>query len=161
MSWGSDDRGVRAMRGTERVVDEGIDTADELGDEPRIVGGLTGAEPDVLEQFDPRGEFREPLTDRGEGERRIGTPLRPPEMTRADHARPTRGEPLDGRQSRPDTEVVDDRRLLTRAVERDIEVAPHEHTTAGDITEIVETGDPVGGHRQRATCLTRSTRRFE
>ena len=158
--WWPDDRRVSTVRGAERVVDIRIDALDQLGDVGRIVRGLPRVEPDVLDQLDAGSQLREAFANRLERERRVRSTLRSAEMARAHHRRPPRPQPLDGGKRGTNPEVVGDDRPLTRAVERHVEVAPDEHTTTIDVAEVIETGDPVGGHRQ-ATCLTRSTRRFE
>ena len=160
VSWRTDDRRVGPMRGPERVVDVRVDAIDQLGDVGRIVRGLPRVEPDVLDQLDAGSQLREAFANRLERERRVRSTLRSAEMARAHHRRPSRGQPLDRRQRRADPEVIGDDRPVTRAVEGHVEVAPDEHTATADIAKVVETGDPVGGHRQ-ATCLTRSTSRFE
>jgi hypothetical protein len=182
---------VLAVHRAEGVVDVRLGQSRELVGEGAPLGvvlaGLTGVEPQVLQQRhlatgepvhrrprrlphrvggdgDRRAEQRpEPGADRRQRVLRIGRALRPAEMRHHDHRRSRVPQGGDGRQDSPDAAVVGNaaalRELRCVLVERDVQVGAQQHapTLHAVAEQVVE-----GFHQSvEPTSLTTSTSRLE
>ena len=155
--------GLLAVHDAEAVGDEDVGQRGELAGERLALGlvlaGLARVEADVLQHR--HLAVREALTtaaralsptvssakatsapssspeaggDRAQGVRRVRRTLRPPEVGHHRHPRARLGQPAQGGQAGPDAPVVGD----ALAVERDVEVGPHQHGPAPEVTEVVD-----------------------
>ena len=154
------------MRRAERIVDVAVDAVDEWRNERRIVGCLTRIEAEVLEQLDARRELFEPDAHRIHRELGVRLALRATEVAGGDHRGTALGEPLDGRERRPDPEVVDDHAVVERHVEVGADEDPFAVETSERRLEVLQRRDGGVAHdAQRLTFepvnIVRSTRRFE
>jgi hypothetical protein len=122
----TDHRGVGPVTSAEGVVDVEVEAPDQLGDEVRVVGLLTGVEAEVLHELHAGGELLEPLTDGSHGVLLIGLALGPAEVAADGDVGAPRLQPLDRRHRRGDAEVVVD----VPVGDRDVEVGPDQDLLA-------------------------------
>ena len=177
-------RGMRAMRGTERVVDVDVAVRSERTRHRLVVGFLARIPAQVLEHRDltiaqvgddlpravayrlvgerdiDREQLGELRGDRFERELRLDLPVGAPEVRTEHDARAALDQVLERRQRRADARVVGD--LLGALLERHVVVDAHEHALALDR----ELFDGLDAARQRhyrrsATNAARSSRRCE
>ena len=147
-------RGVSAVRGAERVVDEDVHPVGEPSRRLGIVLRLAGVEAGVLEHGETlvRDQLAQALGNRRDREGRIGA-LRPPEV-RAD--RHVRGVPLEEklerRQRRPDARVVRDAPVL----ERHVEIGADEDLLPRDVS-LSNRARPAHGY-DRSLAMTSTSR---
>lgn len=149
----ADRRGMRAMRGTERVVDEDVGVTGQRRREARVVGLLLLVEAQVLEQEQFAGaealdrvlgadaervagdrdvapdELGQAQADRPQPERVLDLAVRPPEVARQDDPRLRVEERGDRRNRRTDARIVAD----LAVGDRDVEVDSDEDALAGDV----------------------------
>src|SRR5262245_44269201 len=149
--------GVRPVGGAERVVDVRVHALDQLGHERRVVGLLTGVEAEVLEQLGAWRELGQTRPHRLHGVARIGLPLRPPEVGRADHGRAVVLQPADRRHSGADPEVVRD----AAVVQGHVEVRTDEDPPALDGRQVLEQRQAVHSASLGPANKVKSTRRLE
>jgi hypothetical protein len=114
-----------------------------------------GADAVARERHFGAQQLAEPRRDRPQAHFRVGFSLRPPQVRGQHHARRAFVERVrDGRQRGADAGVVADH----AAVERDVEIHPHEHAPAVQ----AKGADGSFSHSPRATTFTsRSMHRFE
>ena len=145
-------RGVRAMRGAERVVHVEVHALGEGAGRLRVVRGLPREEARVLEDAHPlvRDELGQPLGDGRDRERRVGAFRAPEVRAHRDLGRVALEQQLERRERCADSRVVRD----AAVVERDVEVGADEDALAGDV-------GGLDGPRQPhpSSFPTRSTRR--
>ena len=126
-------RGVRAVRGAERIVDVEVVPVRELAREGRVVLRLARVEAGVLEhaQASVGNELAQAALDRRHRVRRpVLLRLRPPEMgADADPGRAAVEQQPQGRQRGPDARVVCDLAVL----ERDVQVGADQDAASLDL----------------------------
>ena len=162
----ADGRGVRAVRGAERVVDVEVRQRAEARRQLRVVLRLARLEADVLEHHDVAvghvvevvrerdlrvEQAGEVLGDRRERELRLAV-LRPAEVRDEQQPRAALAQLLDRRQRGADPRVVGHRAVR----QRDVEVDADEAALTRDVAEVVEC--PHGTYR---TFWRTSTQRLE
>ncbi len=144
----ADGRGVRAVRGAERVVDVEVRERAEARRQLGVVLRLARLEADVLEHHDVAvghvvevrrerdlgaEQAGEVLGDRRERELRLAV-LRPAEVRDEQQPRAALAQLLDRRQRGADAGIVGDRAVR----QRDVEVDADEAALTGDVAEVVE-----------------------
>lgn len=159
--WDPDHRSVGSVGRAKGIEHERIVAVGELLGKARIVRGLSGVEPKVLEYLDPRRELLENLGDRRHRVASIDT-LRPPEVRAQRDVGPASAQELHRRQRRADPEVVGHHPLTAFHGERDVEISTNEDPTSPEVTEVLDAGQL---HQRApsppATISTRSRSRCE
>ena len=143
----ADDRGVRAVRGAERVVDVGVDALDQRRHEGRVVAVSPGS----------KRRFSSSSTPGASSARRArigateyfgsGAPFGRPRWVAVTTVAPRSLQPVDRRQGGADAEVVGDGPVV---VERDVEVGAQQDALAVQVAERARSssvGTTSGGHR--------------
>jgi hypothetical protein len=136
---------VRAVGGTEGVVDEEILAHHQLLGEGQVAGFLPRVEPQVLEQLHPvavgaggRQQLVQTLADRRHVEGRIRVAFGPPQVAGGGHlGGPLIEQPGQGLQRQPDPQVIGD----PAGGHRDVEISPHQDVLALDRRQVLEDGD--------------------
>jgi hypothetical protein len=132
----SDDRCVGPVGGAKGVVDVGVLPGHQFGDEPRIVGLLTGIEAQVLQEVDAGGQLRQAGPHRLHRVAGVGLALGPAEVAARRHVRALLLQPRDGGQGGPDPEVVGDAAVF----DRDVEVRSEEDPLALEGQQVLQDG---------------------